>query len=566
MQRRDLLLLVLTMMICAAGARLTQAQDANLLRDGGMEGSYTQRGRADLNIPADWNAWVAEQPRTEAWMNLPPVAFPHPGPDPAPHSGARAANLNKGFATFTAALYQQVAVTPGAAVTASAYAYLHTCDIPDGATTCASSSDSGAFTRIGIDPDGGTNPLDADVVWSPNQLPHGSWTPMAVNATATGSTVTLFLYTSQTWPRELNAVYWDDAYMAAGGADGAPPIAPTAPLEVGFVQPQGQRADGSIVHVVQSGDTIDSIAVAYGLTREAILTLNPDLRSARFIQIGQEIVVQPPLPTATPSTPPTAALDSTLAPLDPALLTSIAAAAAGTTTPAAGETTAEASDATAAAPTTEPLTPTPTETLAPTLEATAAPTQVALAPTSPASAILIAPPAPVISAADGVVFPLDPADEAASICVMMFEDANQNRLQDAGEGLVTGGRIALILAGETVNEHITGDLDPTCIDRLPSARYLALGQAPAGYGLTTAAQLQVRTTGGSKLTLAFGAAQGVQAVVAPTADLAAESATQAEDVTPQGVPLRQNLGLIVLGAAAFVLVLGTVASLLARRR
>lgn len=165
-----------------------------------------------------------------------------------------------------------------------------------------------------------------------------------------------------------------------------------------------------------------------------------------------------------------------------------------------------------------------------------------------------------------MVFPLDPADESASICVMMFDDANQNRLQDAGEGLVTGGTIALILAGETIDEHITGDLDPTCIDRLPSARYLAQALAPAGYGLTTAAQLQVQTTGGSKLTLAFGAAQGVQAAAAPTADLAAESMPQAEDVTPQGVSLRQNLGLIVLGAAAFVLVLGTVASLLARRR
>ena len=123
-QRRLWVLLVsLSFMITAIGLLPVAAQEGNLLRDGGFVGSYTNRGRADLNIPADWNLWVSESPRTEAWMNLPPVAFPHNGPDPNPHGGSRALNLNKGFATFTAAVYQQVAVPQGSNVTASAWAF-----------------------------------------------------------------------------------------------------------------------------------------------------------------------------------------------------------------------------------------------------------------------------------------------------------------------------------------------------------------------------------------------------------------------------------------------------------
>lgn len=571
MQRRLIGLLVVLCLIIGTSA-VSHAQDANLLRDGGMEGSYSPRGRADLNIPTDWSIWSAELPRSENWMNLPPVAFPHRGPDPSPRSGVQALNLNKGFATFTAAIYQQVAVPEGAAVTASAFAYLRTCDIPDGVDTCRSNPDAGAFTRIGIDPNGGTNPLDTDVVWSVNMSPHESWVQMTLNTTATGGTVTLFLYATQTWPRELNQVYWDDAFLSAG-TDGAAPIAPTAALEVGFVQPQNQREDGSLVHVVQAGDTIDSIAVAYGLTRAEVLALNPNLASARFIQIGQEIVIQAPQ-TPTPTIAPT--LDLSLPTLDPSLLTAVAAAAVGASVESTVEVTDEATEVTATASPTGTPTPTPSPTeeiteavVEPTVEPSTEPTRepTSPVPTNPASAILSAPPAPIVSAANGVVFPINPADESASVCVMMFDDANQNRLQDADEGLVTGGRIVLSLDGAEVAQHITGDLDPTCIDGLTSAQYLANAEPPSGYGLTTAGQLNVRTTGGAQIGIAFGAAAGLQPVVAPPPDNgAAITDVVAETNAPEGVPLRENIGLIVFGAAAFVLVVGMGATLLLRRR
>ena len=192
-------LLHLVVLVALAGllSMTAYAQDANLLRDGGFEGTYTSRGRADLNIPTDWSIWVSDTPHTQDWMNLPPVGYPHNGPDPAPHGGAHSLNLNKGYATFTAAVYQQVSVADGSNVTAAAWAFLRTCKIPTGADKCTSSPDSNALTRVGIDPNGGTNPFDADVVWSANATPHENWLQMNVSATATGDTVTLFLYSTQ---------------------------------------------------------------------------------------------------------------------------------------------------------------------------------------------------------------------------------------------------------------------------------------------------------------------------------------------------------------------------------
>ena len=277
------------------------AQDGNLLTDPGMEGEYTNRGRADLNVPAGWGLTIIESPRTEDWMNLQPVAFPHLGPGPNPHSGAKALNFNRGYATFTVVVYQTVPFAQGTNVTASAWAQLKTCNIPTGSDNCTSSGEGGAFTRVGIDPNGGNNVFDGDIVWSANAAPHNTWGQMTTTATTTGPAATIFLYVTQNFPTQLNNVYWDDAYFGTGGAGGAaPPVpgqataTPIPPAEVPFVIPQNARPDGSVVHIVGPGDTLDSIAVAYGMTRAEILEVNPQIGDARYILIGQEIIIEPP--------------------------------------------------------------------------------------------------------------------------------------------------------------------------------------------------------------------------------------------------------------------------------
>jgi len=290
-------LIFLTMLIVVLSVVPVAAQDdggnpnPNLLQDPSFESAFTGRGRPDLNLPAGWNIFIATTPRNEVWQNLEPVAFPHTT-QPEIQDGNQSLNINRGFATFTVAVYQQVSVPEGASVRGRAWAWLQTCDIPDNADTCDSSPEFNAFTRVGIDPNGGTNPNDADVVWSEQIAPHNQWGRMRVDATATAGTVTLFLFATQQWPAELNNVWWDNALLRLNdgeGSDGNEVVEP--PAFVPFVTAQGPAEDGSIVHVVQPGDTIDSIAVAYGVTRDDILALN-DIADARFIFVGQELTIR----------------------------------------------------------------------------------------------------------------------------------------------------------------------------------------------------------------------------------------------------------------------------------
>jgi hypothetical protein len=58
------------------------------------------------------------------------------------------------------------------------------------------------------------------------------------------------------------------------------------------------RADGSIVHIVRSGQTLVGIANVYEIKLEDLLTLN-NLTMQSIIQPGDEILVKEPLPTAT---------------------------------------------------------------------------------------------------------------------------------------------------------------------------------------------------------------------------------------------------------------------------
>lgn len=299
------LLAVLFVLVALAMIAPALAQDGNLLQQAGFDDGYTGRGRPDLNIPGAWGFWVADGPRDYEWMNRPDkvFAFPH-NPSPEKRSGTASLNLSGGYVTFTAALFQQVAVPEGSNVQGSAWAWLHTCNLPRNSKgeftggSCGSAVESGAYTKVGIDPNGGTDPNDTDIIWSAEARPHDRWEQMTVDATATGPVVTIFLYTTQTSPSDLNNVYWDDASLVLGGAGGsapagaggAPPTAtpfPTAPVPV----KQAPQPDGSIVHVVRAGDTIDALAYVYGTTRQAILELN-NIDDPRRILIGDEILIR----------------------------------------------------------------------------------------------------------------------------------------------------------------------------------------------------------------------------------------------------------------------------------
>jgi LysM repeat protein len=80
---------------------------------------------------------------------------------------------------------------------------------------------------------------------------------------------------------------------------------PAQPQNQGFVVvPQkSTRPDGSVVHVVQSGDTLFGMALAYGVTVDDIMRLN-NIQSGQLLQLGQELIIKSPTGPAAPAPAP----------------------------------------------------------------------------------------------------------------------------------------------------------------------------------------------------------------------------------------------------------------------
>ena len=265
--------------------------------------------------------------------------------------------------------------------------------------------------------------------------------------------------------------------------------------------------EGEIRHTVNAGDTLSSIAVAYGVTVDEILALNSLNREA-LLSIGQSLLIATiHSDESSQDTGGTArTLENEAAPDDIAAL-----------------------DA-----------------------ASAAPLQTLL----PASAAA----APIAQAA---AQPLDPTRLNAEICFAMYQDDNQNGSFDPDEAYLAAGEI--ILNDEAGNEKISyrpdGLTEPFCVADLPPMRYIARAAAPTGYGLTTSPSLHVNLKDGGRVRVHVGAKSGLQAFVVPTAAPPASVAVADEDSL-----LMELSGLLVLGLAGVVLLGGLVAALLIRTR
>lgn len=539
--------------ILVAGGALVSAQD-QLLRNPGLEegssGPYTTRrsGEFPIYLPEGWNVWLAQQSGEFFNRSDRTTINPHPGPGPSPTEGSRALNVNCGYVTCTAAIYQQVSVEEGVNLTASAWSQVKACNIAPNADNCGSAIESGSQTRIGIDPNGGTDPGDPDIVWSNWVQPHDQWLQMTVSATTTGTTATLFLYSTQANPAHLNRTYWDATSLSRGGEGGssesATPV-PTAPPEVPFVVPQAPQPDGSLIHRVQAGDTIDSIAVAYGLTRIDILTLNPSITDPRIIRLGQEILIREP-----PEIPGGGINLEDEVPDEPGAESTAEAGSPDDDPAESAEATAEASGGVAIA------------------DAGDTPEEAAEPEISPATLT----PAPVVSVADAASAS-ELSSLSATVCVTLFNDTNQNRIQEPNETLLPGGSIQLTtLADKQVVGSVETDgvSEPHCFEDLGAGSYVIAARPPENFGLTSPDQFRLQAVAGTRLNVAFGAAEGVQPAAPPPADsggiideVAVESASAAAS------PLQDLLGisgLIIFGLAGVVLVAGIGLTLFLRGR
>jgi LysM repeat protein len=585
---------VLAVMVMLLSVGGVQAQSTNLLQNGGLEeGSFGQYrtlrgGLKPQYIANPWNLWIG--PQIDQFNNNPAevVLQAHPGPGPNVVEGSRAQFIECAFTVCQIAIYQQVTTAvAGSSYTASASSQVKACNFVEPATSCGSAVESGAQTRVGIDPNGGTNPLDSDVVWSAFVQPHDTWLSQSVTTNATSTSVTVFLWSQQGSTARLNRTYWDSVTLSgAQGAPGAlpgtplpppPTPVPTAPPFVDFVVPQGAQPDGSIIHTIQAGDTIDSIAFAYGITRADILSLN-DLQSANFIFPGQQLLVREaqatvPPPTATPD--PNIGQATVAPPSRPSSINSQMTAIAIIRGDAVQQPIPTLSSF---EPTVQAVAQVPTVTSTPVPDSSKTTPKRHVSPSrlSPRDDVrqadesqpTLAPTAPVIQANTGEI---DPAARTGQVCVTFFEDANQNRIQEAGEGLLAGGNIQLMLGTNAAGEQATdGASDPYCFNDLSIGDYVASAGAPEGFGLTTPDRLQVRLNPGSTVNVVFGAAEGVQPAIIPTADPNTPLVDQRLSVAVPQRSFADTLlsfsGVIIAGLAGVVLLGGLGTALLLRRR
>lgn len=569
MPRNRLFTLIIAMLMTSMG--LTVTAQGNLLQNPGFDQSTTYSasgGVENFNFASGWDGWWTNSPSTTEWMNIKPDGYPQTA---TKRNGDAAQEIGRGGGTFTAAAYQVVnGIAEGTALTASAWVY-----IDNGPGT-------DARVRIGIGSNTGGNPL-GDVKWSPWVRNVNSWQQVSVDRAVAEGSVTVFIYATQNFPngpRGTNKVYFDDASLTvtgsgepeagSGGGDApasgptntpAPPPTPTQAFAP-FVSAQGTVEDGQLVHYVGEGDTLAAISVAYGVP---INTLRERNNISGFLMIGQRLVIMDvdDAPTEEPTAEPTEEPAETLVvPAETEETSDVGenSIVQPIPTTATEEAVAEPTeDSVSVAQVTEEPTAEPTEEPTATPDVSPTPTEIPPTPTD-------APPAPVVNADD-----VDPLSTEAAVCVLMFEDDDQNRIQGPGEGLLADGLIELAnSAGEDQGSYQTNGADePFCFEGLEPGSYRAVATAPQGYGLTTPATLFVSVQAGTSFQISFGAAQGVDVAQVPTPDNVVDDDASLVEETAEdddgSLDLSSIAGFLVLGLAGFVLVGGMIISVIARR-
>ncbi len=194
---------------------------ANLLTNPGFEGSFTTTD-AQTSVGQGWSPWwVPRPPGQPDWSYNQPnfIASTPCGTvcDHRIHSGSNAQRIFQYFGTFVAGLYQRVSVTPGSDLRFTAYgqSWSSQSEQPQN----VSNGGTAMHLKIGVDPAGGTDPLDPRVVWSDAADALDSWQSFQVYAHALGSTVTVFLYAAPDDARRKNEVYWDDTSLEVLSGD-----------------------------------------------------------------------------------------------------------------------------------------------------------------------------------------------------------------------------------------------------------------------------------------------------------------------------------------------------------
>jgi LysM repeat protein len=307
----------------AVAAREAQApsQQTNLLHNPGIEGPYVvsqvhlQDGQFRDNIftPEGWVTWWRTGGGEGGEWGQPEVQVisadhPNYGYDselPRIHTGNQSLKFFTMYRPHDGGLYQHVAgLQPGSTVQFSAWAHAWSCNSHDHIGYTCVEPEAQIHLQVGIEPNGYCDPFSPSVIWGPEypgQIAPDQWAVIGPVSARVGSggAVCVFTRSWAKWGWAHLDSYWDDHSLVVTAVVRRPTSTP-APTATPHNTPT-PRPDGSIVHVVESGETLAVISRMYGLDVETVRGLNAgSLGDEGVVEIGQEIVIAPPVATPTP--------------------------------------------------------------------------------------------------------------------------------------------------------------------------------------------------------------------------------------------------------------------------
>jgi len=446
------------------------AQQPNLLTNPGFESPYFQQcchtepgfdpnaPYAEVQVANGWAAyWVTpdSNPAFPSYCdyNIAPVTCqPYHRPEfrdlaTAPeriHGGANAQKYFTFYSIHLAGLYQQVTGTiPGQTYRFTVYVEAWSTD--SSVSGASSSGDQAMGLQAGIDPNGGTDPFSANIVWGQTLNPLDTWQQLGVDTAAQSSTITVF---TRSWPRLAFRhvdVYMDDASLTALDANlgtfpaSAPlvgvtpgvtsetllnPAATARPPTPTWPPTSTPLPGGEVWYTARSGDTLFVIAYYHNTTVDEIKRLNA--LNSDTIYVGQKLLIKYETPQPV-------------------------------------------------------LTSTPDVTLTPSHTP-----ELVLLPTHT--------PAPVSASPD-----------YGQLCVVAYNDANGNAVND-NEQPLPGARVTLGVGNTPLESYVSAAEPDHCFLQLPPGTYTISVAAPAGYTPTTTSESAVQLEAGKVITLVFGLA------------------------------------------------------------
>lgn len=353
--------LVLTIVIFVS-IGIGYTQDDNLLENPDFEGGFREvAGFTSAQIANGWEAWVADDTNAPDFqfepLYIPIVQTNSAGYIPHVRNGDEAQVYYSPYSTHDAGIYQQVSgIASGTELRFSIYAYVFSNNLSD---LDVSEDDGGVALRVGIDPNGGTDPFSNDVVYSEAAIFYDTYRQYNTIAVAASDTVTVFVHTTVTEPVANTVIFLDDAVLEVTpeskteepvvtedstedpvvtedatatdeptptreGTEEATEIVTEEPTEEATAtdeptptqepteviteeateEPISDTFPGQIIHTVQRNDTVSVLAARYNSSIDVIIEAN-DLDGSALIYVGQGLVIPVRIVPATETPIPT---------------------------------------------------------------------------------------------------------------------------------------------------------------------------------------------------------------------------------------------------------------------